>query len=480
MKFGTRAAGVLLSSRLGWILFACCLLPGVTGAEDPPNDPASLPDPQVPAEPLIAPDGSGLEAGAPKEGTENAVPADSGPPQAHVVNQGLRILILGDSMGMNGFCDRLDANLRKMPEVESVNTYMACGTNPRSWLKRKPYTTIKTRCGYWSIEDGRKGGDPKVVKDVYGMKRGHRPRAWRVPKLEDLVARHQPQILIMQSGNNLFGCFKDKKTIRESTHSKSLKWYLDPFIDDVSRKGTSLRKIYWITPPEAGSVTKDIQTFIYEKIKDFTTPFATPVDSRKVTSFPYRSMAPDKEHFWGKEALQWSDDILKVITDDLNTTLIKDLPTLDKVAEKVRAQEKKVEEAVASAILLKVRINKITKTPAPETFAPYQEVLVGYRYDVEEVLKGEYEEKSVLVMHPAYIRLKPQDLGKYQKDEPVVLTLSPFDEGSIWNGIRTRDDTDSFDLLPYLLTEDEFRHPDAGSEKENATSQKTTGQENKQ
>ncbi|MFT6242719.1 MAG: hypothetical protein ACJAQT_004830, partial [Akkermansiaceae bacterium] len=108
------------------------------------------------------------------------------------VNVGVKILILGDSMSLAGFGERLDSRLRKMPGVASVNTYMACGANPLSWLKKKPYATTKTRCGYWSIEGSSVGKAPEVIKDVYGMRKGHRPSSRRVPKLEDLIAKHRP------------------------------------------------------------------------------------------------------------------------------------------------------------------------------------------------------------------------------------------------------------------------------------------------
>jgi hypothetical protein len=36
-----------------------------------------------------------------------------------------------------------------------------------------------------------------------------------------------------------------------------------------------------------------------------------------------------------------------------------------------------------------------------EELMPYQEFLVGFVYDVEEVIAGEYGEKQILVMHPA-------------------------------------------------------------------------------
>lgn len=393
-----------------------------------------------------------------------------GAEKKEAAHSGLSILILGDSMSLTGFGERLDSRLRKMPGVAAVNTYMACGTNPLSWLKRKPFTSMKTRCGYWSIEDGSEGRDPKVIKDVYGMRKGHRPSARRVPKLEDLVAKHRPDILVFQNGNNLFGCFKDKRTIREKTHTKSINWYLDPFIKEVSKPGTSLKKLYWISPPQAGCVTKEIQEFLYSRISERAKPVAHMIDSRKLTSYPYRMMGPDKEHFWGPEVEKWSDSVFDLITADLQSQPLHQMTTLDLKAKTVPAETSPSESAHAGALRVLARLSKITPTPTPDTFAPYHELLVGYRYEVEKVLEGKLDEQAVLVMHPAFIKLQAQDLGSYEIGKTYEFGLRMMDESSLWGGMRTRDDTDSFELMPYLLTGDENRHPDAeGNPKDEKT-----------
>ncbi|MEJ6648805.1 MAG: hypothetical protein QNL24_15935 [Akkermansiaceae bacterium] len=389
------------------------------------------------------------------------------------LNKGLKILILGDSMSLAGFGAHLDSRLRKLPEVASVNTYMVCGANPLSWLKRKPYTYTKTRCGYWSIENRSGGKSPSVIKDVYGMRRGHKPSSHRVPKLEDLVARHRPDILIFQSGNNMFGCFKDKRTIKKKTHATAIRWYVKPFVDEVSKPSTSIKKFYWVTPPEAGCVTKNIQKFLFEQLEEHAKPVATMIDSRKLTSYPYRMMGPDKEHFWGPEANNWADSVYDLITADFKSQSLNRLPNigLKSKAPAAVAPEPKPEipkpeipqpkPEKSDALKVLARLTKITPVPATETFAPYQELLVGYRYEIEKVLNGKPEDQAVLIMHPAYIKLEPQNLKKYEIGKSYEFELKMMDDRSLWGGIRTRDDTDSFELMPYLITSDEGRHPDA-------------------
>src|SRR3954467_15057952 len=80
----------------------------------------------------------------------------------------LNVLILGDSLALCGFGKRLDERFRHDPRVNATYTYMACGTNPLSWLKQKPYTSIKAPCGYWSIEPAPAAQGVREIQDTYG------------------------------------------------------------------------------------------------------------------------------------------------------------------------------------------------------------------------------------------------------------------------------------------------------------------------
>src|SRR5438309_5670981 len=66
-------------------------------------------------------------------------------------SNGAKVLILGDSLALCGFGQRLDERFRKSPLVKATFTYITCGTNPPSWLKGRRYTHIQTHCGFGSI-----------------------------------------------------------------------------------------------------------------------------------------------------------------------------------------------------------------------------------------------------------------------------------------------------------------------------------------
>ena len=108
--------------------------------------------------------------------------------------KGLPVLILGDSLSLCGFGQRLDSRFRKSPQFKGVFTYMTCGTVPLSWLKAGGYTNAKSCCGFFTIESDEDGG-PIIVDDTYGNKRGSKPKAHPVPKVEDLLGRTEPDIV---------------------------------------------------------------------------------------------------------------------------------------------------------------------------------------------------------------------------------------------------------------------------------------------
>ena len=199
--------------------------------------------------------------------------------QTAASSDGINVLILGDSLALCGFGKRLDERFRKNSRVKSTFTFIACGTNPLSWLKDRPYTNVKTHCGFMSIESNG-SGRPRELQDVYGMRRGRVPKPHPVPKLEDLLVAVRPDVLIMQTGTNLFDLFPDHKTVSPSHHGPALRSYLLPFITKAVRSPSTLRKIYWVGSPTSGRVSKEIQDFVLEQTRTDIGSFSNVIDSR--------------------------------------------------------------------------------------------------------------------------------------------------------------------------------------------------------
>jgi hypothetical protein len=381
-------------------------------------------------------------------------PAPADPPRD------LTVLILGDSLGLCGFSKRLDEKFRTDPRVKSVFTYCTCGTNPLSWLKEKPFTHIQTHCGYWSIESRPDSHATKELRDTYGTPSGHRPTSHPVPKLDDLLATIQPDILVMQTGSNLFGLFSGREKVKPDRDASMLRKYLVPFVKKAITPPSKLRKIYWVAPPTSGRVSGEVQEFVFQQTQNDIGSMVHLIDSRKLITYPYKHMEPDKEHFVGEDMNRWADKLFAEIDRDLSAqpwSNARPLTESGLATAETPASAPTATPATAS-LIVKAKLVSKTEPIRREELLPYQEFLVGFVYDVEQLIAGDYKEKQVLVMHPAYIGLQPQSLGKFHIGKTYELQLRPM-EGSIWSTIKSKDDSGRIDLEPYIRVQDEARYP---------------------
>src|SRR5256886_3281207 len=301
----------------------------------------------------------------------------------------LTVLILGDSLGLCGFGKRLDQKFRADPRVKSVFTYCTCGTNPLSWLKEKPFTHIQTHCGYWSIESLPDSHATKELHDTYGMTSGHRPTSHPVPKLEDLLAKIQPDILVMQTGANLFGLFSGREKVKPGRDGPMLRKYLVPFVKKAITPPSKLRKIYWVAPPTSGRVSGEVQEFVFQQTQNDIGSVPQLIDSRKLIAYPYKHMDPDKEHFIGEDMNRWTDKVFGEIDHDLSAQPWSSVqPLTDSFARLVTAEMPAPEPSATPAtasLIVKAKLVSKTEPIRREELMPYQEFFVGFGFDVGEV-----------------------------------------------------------------------------------------------
>jgi hypothetical protein len=382
---------------------------------------------------------------------------------------GITVLFLGDSLSLCGFGKRLDGELRQMPGVKAVFTYMACATQPLSWLKAPPYGNVKTRCGFWSIESTANSAQPEEIEDVYGMRRGWTPRPHPVPKFEDLLAQIRPDVLIIQTGGNLFDLFPDHKTVRPGRDALELRKFVAPFLVKAVSPPSQLKRIYWVASPVSGRVSQQVQDFVVQQVRSYCGPAATVIDSRALISYPYRHMEPDHEHFVGEDMDIWADKISKILQQDLASSAVATLKPLSETFPQFAVVTETTSKSVTTQtpsrngeveVLAKLVFK--SKSMKVEEFLPYQESLVAFVYDVQRVVSGEYDDAQVLVMHPAYIGLKRQSLRKYRIGRTYKLRLCEL-EKTPWNTVKRRDDSGRLDLDPYIKLEDEAKYPGSPS-----------------
>lgn len=381
------------------------------------------------------------------------------------VQEPVSVMILGDSLALCGFGSRLDKRFRESSNVRSTSTYMACGTVPMSWIKEPPYTSLKTYCGFWTIEDPVAANKkPTSFQDTYGMGKG-KPKAYAVPKIEELFAKAAPEVLILQTGTNLFSLFRDGKTVQPEQHTAMLRTQIQPFLAKILKLPQPPRAIYWVASPTSGRVSTEVQDFVIDQVTAMVGPMAKVIDSRQLVSFPYRHMEPDKEHFIGQDMDQWADRVYDIVQRDLAAhplpLALARPPGLEENKPTI-AVAKPVEKANANdptAVRLTAKLLSKTKPMRLDELKPYRESLVSFVYEVQKVIAGEYAETKILVMQPAHIDNVPQALDKLRIGQSYELTVHELQEGSPWMTIKKKDDSGLIDLLPYIRISDEARFP---------------------
>lgn len=357
------------------------------------------------------------------------------------------VLIIGDSMALCGFGQQLDKLFREAG-YGWVNTYMACGTNPLSWTTLKGFQSAKTRCGFSKIES-RKDQPPLVFQDTYGMRRGHRPDSYPIPKIETLLADCRPEILVVQLGNNLFDLLKGGNF---SKMPSLLQPYLGPFLAKAFGENTSVRRVYWVTPPVCERISERSQDLLVETIKAQSLEGLRVIDSRQLIKFPYRNLQPDRQHFFGPDMTAWADGVFAIIQQDISQSPLPAAPATTPIPQISKAAPPAAAPAKAT-LVVRARLERKIAPFTLEEIAPYHESLVGFVYRVLDVHEGECSSKFVLVLRPAHIDSQPMPLDRFQPYQASVLRLIPAEE-TRWATLKTKEPPGTEELDRFLCEED--------------------------
>ncbi len=148
-----------------------------------------------------------------------------------------RVLVVGDSLTVGPFGTRMQEWLHTNLGAHRVFIYGSCGCSPEHLLAANP--PFVSPCGYRETT-------PQTRRLEVG--RGGRPPA-RVtaPKIESLIAKHRPEVVILQLGTNHF----DTLAQEGRAAIPKLEVIYDDFSRALRRPGSSVRMVIWITPPDS-------------------------------------------------------------------------------------------------------------------------------------------------------------------------------------------------------------------------------------
>ena len=201
-----------------------------------------------------------------------------------------RILYLGDSMSMGAFGKTMDQEMREAGF--DVYTFVAGGATPYYWLSR--YSTIKGPIGYWEKTPSQERRQ-KVTRGV--------------PKVEALLERYDPDVVVVQTGTNLYASLRSKRRTK-ANNVKEVEGLLNHMVEATTQGG---RKLYWITPPQAheGRYPAELQAELAELTKRVVSREARVFDSRSVTRYTDPYPKNDGIHYGPTEAKQWASHVIQ-------------------------------------------------------------------------------------------------------------------------------------------------------------------------
>lgn len=201
-----------------------------------------------------------------------------------------RVLFLGDSMSMGAFGRTFDAELRNAGH--EVYTVVTGGATPYYWLSH--YAPISCSIGHW-------------VKTPRSERRVRYIR--RVPKVEELISEYNPDVVVVQTGTNLYATLRSKRRTKAG-NIVELTSLIEKMCQAVTVNG---RRCYWITPPDAhvSRYPRSLQSEMISIMKRVVGRYGIVFDSTRVTRFTDPYPKTDGIHYGPDEARTWARTVAR-------------------------------------------------------------------------------------------------------------------------------------------------------------------------
>ncbi len=206
----------------------------------------------------------------------------STPPPAGVT----RVLMIGDSLSAGPFGEVVQQHLARKFGPQNVAAYASCGSSPENWLASEP--EFYTPCGYRESTPDK----PPVFRDFVN---GKPPRPTLTPKVESLVRRHHPTVVLVQLGTNWMD--------RDLTDAE-INNFLDRFVRGA--RSAAVRQVIWIAPPDSFALRK-VQGRVHRLLQEGAARDDYElIDSRRFTHYVPGKTGGDGVHYNKESSRAWA------------------------------------------------------------------------------------------------------------------------------------------------------------------------------
>jgi hypothetical protein len=328
-----------------------------------------------------------------------------------------KVLFLGDSMSLGAFGKTLDARLREAGL--EVYTEVTGGATPYYWLQA--YEDMQSDIGYW-VKTPQAESRVKVIKAV--------------PKVETLLQKYRPDLVIIQTGVNLYSPMRSSR--KSSTNGPAgVQRMIQQMCQSVSSTGATC---YWITPPTSHheKFPLEVQKQLRDIIKAVATPHGRVFDSAAVTKWIDPYPQTDGIHYGPTEAAGWAHSVSADLLPAIGKRDVWAKPSAGQDKTEVR-KARIVQENLDNSVSVEIRLVRKSdfKTPAQIT---YQHAFAVFEYEVVNVLRGNYSAKKIRLAHLVVQNRRIQPCRDWEIGKKLLLEVVPLSNyPKLENGIETID-----------------------------------------
>lgn len=336
-----------------------------------------------------------------------------------------RILFLGDSMSIGTFGQTLDTSLRAAGF--DVHTVVAGGASPYYWLKN--YQALPCTIGFWEKS-------PSTERRV-GYVRA-------VPKLEDLMEVAKPEVVVVQTGINLYATLRSKRRSKEENVGE-VRSLIEQMCASIATGGATS---YWVLPPHSHEerYSRELQDELGSLMRSTVEKYDGVVfESQKVTRFVDPYPATDGIHYGPEEARGWAvkvsehfNEFMKVAPLDKPTTVVRAVP-LQSGGNRKPVNPLVVTTGEPAADLpeeVELRIRLLEKSEIDNIAElDYANALGVYEYQVVRDVRGNYPYDRIRIAQGIIFGRKLTGAAKAEigsERDLVLVPLSTYSNLSTW------------------------------------------------
>jgi hypothetical protein len=216
-----------------------------------------------------------------------------------------KVLYVGDSLSLGAFGDGMQAALIAGAGPERVALYASCGSAAQHWLSSEPQHF--TPCGYRETTPAH-----RVFEDFHN---GAKPHPMPTPKIESLMRRHHPTLVIVQLGTNHF----DNVVLGGLGALPRQEEIFEEFANAIQKTNLGeVPQVVWILPPDSAHFPAAVQAAVADTICKVAGRhgFLT-IDSRRVTHYVNGKTGADGIHYRTEAALAWAAQVIRELNRSL-------------------------------------------------------------------------------------------------------------------------------------------------------------------